>query len=161
MQPNPRMADAHVVRLLLRNPGDHMGRATVSVLAGVATLISFSCTTEVCACTPAIVPVIVTGRVLEGGGVAAAGALVRAYSAPEADCHSLDSDFGFVVSEDDGSFVIGLASAQLQDSVCVLVFAQPRPGSEDLENSDTSLLVMDFDELTVDSARIELVLRAQ
>ena len=86
---------------------------------------------------------------------------MRAYSAGETDCHSLDTDFGVVVAENDGDFRMGLASGHLQDSVCVLVFAQPRPGSVGLENSDTNLLVMDFrDEVTVDSAQVELVLRA-
>jgi hypothetical protein len=138
-----------------------MDRAIVSALCGLATIASSSCTTEVCACTPAIVPAIVTGRVLDSGG-AAVGAQVRAYSAPEEGCHSLDTDFGFVVAEEDGSFLMGLASGQLRDSVCVLVFARPPIASEGVENSDTSLLVMDFrDELTPDTARVELVLKVQ
>jgi hypothetical protein len=139
-----------------------MGRATVSALCALATFASSSCTTEVCACSPPIVPAILTGDVLDSGGAAATGAHVRAYSGPAAGCHSLDTDFGFVVVERDGSFIMGLASGQLQDSVCVLVFARPPLGSPGPENSDTSLLVMDFrSELTADSARIELVLRAQ
>jgi hypothetical protein len=143
------------------NGGDHMDRALASALC-VAALASGSCTTEVCGCTPAIVPAIVTGRVLDSGGAAAARAQVLAYSAPEAGCQSLDADFGFVVAEDDGSFIMGLASGQLQDSVCVLVFARPAVGVDGPETSDTSLLVMDFrDELTPDSARVELILRAQ
>ena len=139
-----------------------MNRALGSALCGVAVFASWSCTTEVCACTPTIVPAILTGRVLDSSGTAASGAQVRAYSAPEAGCHSLDTDFGVVVAEGDGSFIMGLASGQLQDSVCVLVFAHPSVGSDGSQNSDTSLLVMDFgDELTPDSARVELVLRAQ
>jgi hypothetical protein len=138
-----------------------MGRPTVCALYGLVTLAFSSCTTEVCDCLPAV-SAIVTGRVLDRSGAAAAGALVLAYSASEADCHSLDTDFGLAVAEDDGGFRLGLASGQLQDSVCVLVFAQPRPGSEGLENSDTSLLVMDFrGEPTLDSARVELVLGSQ
>jgi hypothetical protein len=144
------------------NHGDRVDRAIVVALSGLAALVSLSCTTEACACTPTIVPAIVTGRVVDGGGTPAAAAQVRAYSAPEAGCHSLDADFGFVVAEDDGSFRMGLASGLLQDSVCVLVFARPSPGSEGLEDSDTTLLVMDFrDELTLDSARVELVLRTR
>jgi len=139
-----------------------MGRATASAVYGLVTLASSSCTTEVCDCPPAIGPAIVTGRVLDRSGAAAAGALVRAYSAPRTDCHSLDTDFGLVVAATDGGFRLGLASGHLRDRVCVLVFAQPPPGSEGQADSDTSLLVMDFgDELTPDSARIELVLRAQ
>ena len=138
-----------------------MTRATVSTIYGLVILASSSCTTEACDCPPAIVPAVVTGRVLEPGGAAVEGALVRAYSAAEAGCHSLETEFGIAGAEPDGGFRIGLASGQLQDSVCVLVFAQPRPGSEGLENSDTNLVVMDFrDELTRDSARVELVLRA-
>jgi hypothetical protein len=138
-----------------------MSRASVSAIYGLLILASSSCTTEACDCPPAIVPAVVTGHVLEPSGAAGVGAVVRAYSAAETGCHSLDTDFGIAVAETDGGFRMGLASGQLQDSVCVLVFAQPRPGSEGLENSDTNLVIMDFrDELTRDSARVELVLRA-
>jgi hypothetical protein len=139
-----------------------MGRIIVLALCGLAVVTASSCTTEACACTPPIVPAIVSGRVLDGAGAAAAGAQVRAYSAPDAGCHSLDTDFGFVVAEADGSFRMGLPSGQLQDSVCVLVFARPPAGSSGLETSDTILLVMDFrDALTPDSARADLSLRVQ
>ena len=136
-----------------------MDRALVSALC-VAALASLSCTTEVCGCTPVIVPAILAGRVLDSSGKPAAAAQVRAYSAPEAGCHSFDTDFGSVVAEGDGSFSMGLASGQPQDSVCVLVFARPSVGADWPENSDTSLLVLDFrDELAPDTARVELVLR--
>jgi hypothetical protein len=139
-----------------------MGRANVSAVYGLVTLAVSSCTTEACDCPPSIVPAVVTGRVLDHTGGAAAEALVWAYSAPATDCHSLDIDLGLAVAENDGGFRLEVATGQLQDSVCVLVFAQPRPGSEGLENSDTNLLVMDFrDEPTPDSARIELVLKGQ
>ena len=142
--------------------GDDMGRPIVLALGGLAILASSNCTTDVCACTPAIVPAIVSGHVLDGAGAAAGGAQVHAYSAPGVGCHSLDTNFGFVVAEDDGSFLMGLPAGQLQDSICVLVFARPPLGSEGLENSDTSLLVMDFsDELAPDSAQVELILRTQ
>jgi hypothetical protein len=139
-----------------------MGRATGFSIYGLAILALSNCTTEACDCPPSIVPGIVTGRVLDHSGNAAAEALVWAYSDPATACHSLDTDFGLAVAESDGSFRLGLATGQLQDSVCVLVFAEPRPGSEGLANSDTSLLIMDLsDELTPDSARLELVLEAQ
>jgi hypothetical protein len=49
-----------------------------------------------------------------------------------------------------------------QDGVCVLVFARSPAGADALRDSDTTLLVMGFrDELTIDSSRVELVLRAQ
>ncbi len=140
-----------------------MDRTIVVTLGGLAILASSSCTTDACACTPAIVPAIVSGHVTDGAGAAAARAQVHAYSAPGVGCHALDTDFGFVVTEDDGTFLMGLpAAGQLQDSVCVLIFARPPRGSEGLENSDTTLLVMDFrDELTPDSAQVELILRTQ
>jgi hypothetical protein len=55
-------------------------------------------------------------------------------------------------------FRLGLASGILLERVCVLVFARP-PAGVALGVSDTVLLVMDFrDELTPDSAQVELVL---
>jgi hypothetical protein len=54
-----------------------------------------------------------------------------------------------------------LASGFLKERVCVLVFASP-PAEVALGVSDTVLLVMDFrDALTVDSAQVQLVLRAE
>ena len=138
-----------------------MDGALVSALC-LAALASLSCTTDVCGCTPAIVPAILTGRVLDSGGKAAAAAQVRAYSEPAPGCQSLDTDFGSVVAEHDGSFIMGLASGQLEDGVCVLVFARPSAGADGQENSDTSLLVLDFrDELAPDTADVELVLRGE
>jgi hypothetical protein len=138
-----------------------MGRAIVAAL-GLAAFTFPGCTTDACACTPAIVPALVTGRVVDDRGTPASGAQVRAFSAPAAGCHSLDTDFGSVAAENDGEFRMGLPSGLLQDSVCVLVFARPRGRPAALGDSDTTLLVMDFrDELTLDSARVELVLRAR
>jgi hypothetical protein len=138
-----------------------MARSFISAL-GLTVLAASSCTTEVCGCSPAIVPAILVGRVLDGSGRPAAAAQVRAYSAPDAGCHSLDTDFGFVVAEDDGGFVMELASGHVQDSVCVLVFARPSLGVDMPENSDTSLLVLDFrDNFAPDTARVELVLRGE
>ena len=138
-----------------------MGRVPMAALGCVAMLI-WSCATDVCACTPAIVPALVTGRVVDDRAAPVRDAQAHAYSASAAGCHSLDVDFGFVVTESDGSFRMGLASGMLQDSICVLVFARPPLGSDALGNSDTALLVMDFrDELTLDSAQVELVLRAR
>jgi hypothetical protein len=138
-----------------------MDRAFVTAL-GVAVLAALSCTTEVCGCSPAIEPAILGGRVLDGSGKPAPEAQVRAYSAPSAGCQSLDTDFGFAVAEDDGTFIMGLASGHVEDSVCVLVFARPSVGPDVPENSDTSLLVLDFrDDLSPDTARVELILRGE
>ena len=74
---------------------------------------------------------------------------------------SLETDFGFEFTGADGNFRLGLASADLRERVCVLVFARTL-GEADEEVSDTVLLVMDFrDALTQDSAAVELVLRAE
>ena len=137
-------------------------RAATPFLGCLAWLIASSCATDTCACTPVIVPAVVTGRVLLPSGDPAPRARVRAYSAPAAAaCHSLGEDFGLVTAEPDGTFFLGLGSEVVLDSVCVLVFGQPATGSAGLANSDTALLVMDLsDGPTIDSARVELVLQA-
>jgi hypothetical protein len=117
-----------------------------------------NCTTEACDCVPGIVPALVTGHVVRDEGTPVAGALVRVVSGPAVGCVSLDTDFGLAVTGGDGGFRLGLASGFLLERVCVLVFALPPEGWA-LGVSDTVLLVMDLrDAITVDSARVELVL---
>ncbi len=117
-----------------------------------------NCTTEACDCPPGIVPAIVTGRVARDGGAPVAGAVVGAFSGMGVGCESLETDFGLEVTGADGGFRLPLASGILQEDVCVLVFARPPEGVA-LGASDTVLVVMDFrDELTQDSAQVELVL---
>jgi hypothetical protein len=71
----------------------------------------------------------------------------------------MDTDFGSVTTEADGSFELGLAAARARDSVCVFVFARPPEGASGLGNSDTTMLVMDFrDGEQPDNARVDLVL---
>ena len=119
------------------------------------------CTTEPCDCVPASVPAVVVGRVLGGQSSPLQGARVRAYSTAGSGCHSIDTDFGSVDTEADGSFGMPLTTLVLLDSVCVFVFARPPVGASGLEDSDTTLLVMDFrGEGTVDSAGVELVLHS-
>lgn len=106
-----------------------MRRALVALFGCLVTLGASSCTTEACACTPAIVPALVTGRVLREGSVPVPDAHVRAYSATAEGCNSLDTDFGFVTTDTDGGYRMGLSSGDLRDSVCVLVFARPPLGT--------------------------------
>jgi hypothetical protein len=137
-----------------------MGRALGPMLCSLTVLALSNCTTEPCDCLP-IVPAIVTGHVVRDGGAPVAGAIVSAFSGPGAGCESLDTDFGHWVTEADGGFRLDLASGILHEGVCVLVFARPPEGAG-LGISDTVLLVMDFrDELTQDSAQVELVLGAE
>jgi hypothetical protein len=127
--------------------------ATVNPLARARGVLSaaFAC----------VVPALVTGHVVRDGGTPVAGAHVRAFSGAGVGCESLDTDFGLVVTAADGGFRLGLASGILLERVCVLVFARP-PAGVALGVSDTVLLVMDFrDELTPDSAQVELVLGAE
>ena len=129
-------------------------------LCGLAMLALSNCTTEACDCLP-IIPAVVTGRVVRDGGAPVAEAQVRAFSGAGVGCESLDTDFGVVFTGADGDFRLGLASGALREGVCVLVFARA-PGAMALEVSDTVRLVMDFrDELTLDSAHVELVLGAE
>lgn len=137
-------------------------RPTPAVAAAALCLLGLShCVTDVCGCTPAFVPAIVIGRVLGGLETPVQGAQVRAYSAAGSDCHSLDTDFGSVLTEADGRFAIGLPAFDPRDSTCVYVFARPPAGAGGLENSDTVLLVMDLgQDATPDSAQVELVLHS-
>jgi hypothetical protein len=131
------------------------------ILFGLTILALSNCSTETCDCPPSIVPAFVAGHVIQGEGIPVPGAIVHAFSGPGVDCESLDTDFGLVVTGTDGSFRLGLASGFLQERVCVLVFASPPPEVA-LGVSDTVLLVMDFrDELTVDTAQVQLVLAAE
>ena len=132
-----------------------------TAIATLALLGLSHCTTEVCGCTPALVPAVVVGRVLGGLDTPVQGAGVRAYSAAGPDCHSTDTDFGGVVTGPDGGFALGLRTYDPRDSVCVYVFARPPFGASGLGNSDTAFAVMDFrGDQVLDSAQVELVLRS-
>ena len=138
-----------------------MGSVARPMLCGLTILALSNCSTEACDCPPGIVPALVTGHVVRDGGTPVTGAIVRAFSAAGVDCESLDTDFGVVVTGADGGFRLALASGILKERVCVSVFASPPPEVA-LGASDTVLLVMDFrDELTVDSAQVQLVLSAE
>lgn len=137
-----------------------MGCVPGPMLCGLAMLALSNCTTEACDCLP-VIPAVVTGHVVRDGGTLVEGAQVHAFSGAGVGCESLDTDFGLAVTGADGGFRLGLASGILREGVCVLVFARA-PGGMALEVSDTVLLVMDFrDELTLDSANVELVLGAE
>jgi hypothetical protein len=137
-----------------------MGCVPRPILCGLAMLALSNCTTEACDCLP-VIPALVTGHVVRDGGTPVEGAQVSAFSGAGVGCESLDTDFGFEFTGADGSFRLGLASADLRERVCVLVFARTL-GEVALEVSDTVLLVMDFrDALTQDSAQVQLVLRAE
>ena len=137
-----------------------MARVARPMLCGLTVLALSNCTTEACDCPPGIVPAIVTGLVVRDGGAPVAGAIVHAFSDVGAGCESLAIDFGLEVTGAYGGFRLGLATGILQDRVHVLVYARPPAGAA-LGISDTVLLVMDFRELTQDSAQVELVLRTQ
>ena len=137
-----------------------MGCVPRPMLCGLAMLALSNCTTEVCDCV-SVIPALVTGQVVRDGSTPVAGAQVRAFSGAGVGCESLDTDFGSVFTGADGGFRLGLASGIVREGVCVLVFALA-PGAMPLEVSDTLLLVMNFrDELTPDSAHVELVLGAE
>ena len=143
----------------------HSRRRSLIMAVGCTVALGVSnCMTDTCACSPPIVPALVIGRVLDHTGSPAPGARVHGYSGPAMGCHALDGDgeLNSVDAAEDGSFRLALASGMQVDSVCVLVFARPPSNTAGLGNSDTALLVMDFrDELTVDTAEVELVLRAR
>jgi hypothetical protein len=130
------------------------------MLCGLTLLGLSSCTTETCDCL-AVVPAVVTGRVVDDGSAPVAGAQVQAFSGAGVGCESLDTDFALTVTAEDGRFRLDLASGIVQERVCVLVFARPPEGVA-LGASDTTLLVMNFRAaLLPDSAEVELVLSRQ
>ena len=137
-----------------------MGCVPRPILCGLAFLALSNCTTEACDCLP-IMPALVTGHVVRDGGTPVEGAQVSAFSDAGVGCESLETDLGLEFTGADGSFRLGLASADLRERVCVLVFARTL-GEAAQEVSDTVLLVMDFrDARTQDSAQVELALRAE
>lgn len=139
-----------------------MHRLPVALLPCLASLSVWSCTTEVCACTPPPVLAVVTGRVFRDGSTPVPVAPVSAYSAPAVGCAaSFDAYLSTTETAADGTYQIGLPSGTQQDGVCVFVFARPPVGAADLGNSDTSLVVLDFRmDGTVDSAQVDLQLRS-
>lgn len=139
-----------------------MNRASMVAGAAVVALSMSHCATDACGCTPPRVPAVVVGRVVDQTGVAVAAARVRAYSAPAPGCHVVaGGELNAVTTRRDGSFRLPLVSGISSDSVCVLVFARPPFNTNDLQFSDTALLVMDFrDDVVIDSAEVALVLRA-
>jgi hypothetical protein len=115
-----------------------------------------SCTTDACACEPALAVAIIYGRVTDAAGSPVSQAVIRTYSSSASDCHASQTDFGVIVTAEDGRYRMDLAQGQVQDSVCVLTFARAPEGSEGLADSDTMLVVLDFRYgLPQDSARID------
>jgi hypothetical protein len=140
-----------------------MHRLHVALLPCLASLSAWSCTTDVCACTPPPVVALVSGRVFRDGSTPVPVAQVSTYSAPAVGCSSLGGDLGITETDTavDGTFQLGLPSGTEQDSVCVFVFARPPVGAAGLGNSDTALVVLDFRmDGTVDSAQVDLQLRS-
>lgn len=135
-----------------------MNRAMVSVLGALGLLAAGSCMTDACGCTPTSISAVVNGRVVDGAGAPVRSARVQAYSAPADGCYSLDSYLGATFAESDGRYSLGIRSGAVGDSVCVLVFADSPFGAAALGASDTSLLVMDFDEFEPGEAQAQLVL---
>jgi hypothetical protein len=143
----------------MRFPGLHFLRllAAAPALSG--------CATDVCACPPARPSAMVYGRVTSPNGEPVSGAVVRAYSAPASDCYADEfgagMDYGGIPTRSNGTFRMSLGGADARDSICVLVFALPVPGSAGLTVSDTTLvrLAFQFGEPR-DSATVNPVLRA-
>ena len=135
-----------------------MNRAMVSVLGALGLLAAGSCMTDACGCTPTSISA--RREWTRGGRSRGTRALgrVQAYSAPADGCYSLDSYLGATFAESDGRYSLGIRSGAVGDSVCVLVFADSPFGAAALGASDTSLLVMDFDEFEPGEAQAELVL---
>jgi hypothetical protein len=149
-----------LIRRPLLQRGDQWDHLLRPLLYGLTILALSNCTTESCDCLP-VIPAIVMGHVVRDGGTPVEGAQVSAFSGAAPGCESLDTDFGIEFTGADGGFRLGLASADLRERVCVLVFARTL-GEVAPVVSDTVLLVMDFrDALTQDSAEVELVLRAE
>jgi hypothetical protein len=68
-------------------------------------------------------------------------------------------DYGLTGSGTDGTYSLQLASAEARDSICVFVFAQPPGGTNELGESDTTLVVLNFGAAQTDSVRVDPVLR--
>jgi hypothetical protein len=135
-------------------------------LAGITAVLAFArCTTESCACEPVVVTALLYGQVTSPAAEPVVGALVHAYSVPADGCNAdavSGSDYGFIATLVDGTYSLQLAAAAAAlDSVCIFVFAQPPQGADGLVESDTTLVVLDFDPAQLDSARVDPVLRAQ
>ncbi len=154
-------------RSLLKGRGRAPGRRGVAYrtacgLVVIGSSLALSCTTDVCACEPSGAVAIIYGRVTDAGGIAVPQAAVTSYSGSASNCHATQTDFGSILSAEDGSYRMTLSQSQPQDSVCVLAFARAPETSGVLADSDTVLAVLDFRfGLPQDSARIDFSLQGR
>jgi hypothetical protein len=152
-QPDPGSAT------MIEQGGVTIGRGVTWGLLVIGGSLVGSCATEVCACEHQPAVAIIYGRVTDAAGSPVPQAPIGAYSGLASDCRSSQTDFGVMLSAEDGGYRMDLLQGQAQDSVCVLTFARAPAGSEVLADSDTVLVVLDFRYgLPQDSARIDFSL---
>jgi hypothetical protein len=147
-----------------RQKGSNVRLSSLRSLAAITAVIALPrCATEACGCPPLMVSALVHGRVMSPTAEPVVGALVHAYSAPAAGCNADELtgyNYGFIATRADGTYSLQLAASEARDSICVFVFAQPAPGASGLIESDTALVVLDFNFAgPEDSVRVDPVLR--
>ena len=137
-----------------------MGRRWTSCSAGALGLALLQGCSEVCACTPTMSVAVVTG-VVRHGDAPAPQATVHAFSADGAGCQTLGVEFDQAVTGTNGEFLMELIASPGLDDVCVYVYARPDGIADDSQDSDTSLVVLDFAlDAPSDTARVTLTFPA-
>lgn len=127
-------------------------------VAALCLVLAVSCHNPLCGCTPASERAVLYGRVTDPAGTPVAGAIVRAEAGP-AGCQPFTFELGSRATDAAGRYRAELRSFE-GPVECRRAFALPPAGST-LRGSDTATFQVRFAHpRAVDSARVDLVLRA-
>ncbi|HEX2207048.1 MAG TPA: carboxypeptidase-like regulatory domain-containing protein [Longimicrobium sp.] len=128
------------------------------VAPALGLVLVVSCENPMCGCTPARDEAVLYGRVTDAAGNPVSNALVRAEEGP-AECSQFVHESGWATANAAGHYRAEIYT--IGGSVeCLRAFALPPAGST-LRGSDTVAFQVRFAPRTpVDSARVDLVLRA-
>ena len=135
-------------------------RAVWLATGGVLGLACIS-PTNGCGCPPTPPTALVVGRVRTATGAAVAEATVSAYIAREGNCSRRESPDGVGHTLSDGSYRVGIAGSEETDSICVLVGVRAPLGSGLADAVDTAITLGFTLTPPLDSALVDVTLRAQ
>jgi hypothetical protein len=138
-----------------------MQRVPKHLAASLGLLLFVSCTDPMgmCACPPSRFEAVIHGRVTDPAGAPVPGAKVTALHGISCDTHTMT--IGEATTGADGRYRAHLYStSQPRPGECARAFALP-PAQGTLRGSDSVALGVEFGtDQVVDSARVDLVLRA-
>lgn len=126
--------------------------------AAIGMMLIVSCQNPVCGCPPAVAEAVLYGRVTDPAGNPVAGATLSAQEGSPGCEHT--AGIGWTATDAAGRYRT-LIHTPMPHPECLRAFALPPAGSL-LRGSDTVPFQVRFDyDKVVDSARVDLVLRAR